>query len=365
MNLIGEETNRGNILIVDDTPANLQLLVQMLRNQGYNPRPVPSGKLALQAAAMEPPELILLDIMMPEMDGYEVCRHLKENDLLRDIPVIFLSALSETFDKVKAFQAGGVDYVTKPFQWEEVHARVETHLRLWRMQNELQGYNHLLEEKVQEQVREISESQMTTIFALAKLAEHRDEDTGKHLERVQIFCRILSTELSKQPKYCQRISSTYINNIFHASPLHDIGKVGIPDSILLKAGKLTPDEFEIMKHHAQIGAETLEEVRMKYPNNSFITMGIDIAHFHHEKWDGSGYPGGLAGEQIPLSARIMAVADVYDALRSQRCYKPPFSHEKSRTIILELSGVQFDPEVVNVFILKEEEIKTIRDEMNE
>jgi len=315
-------THAADILVIDDTPANLTLLAGMLKEQGYKARLVPNGKLALQAAADDPPDLILLDIMMPEMDGYEVCRRLKEDEKLKKIPVIFISALNEPMDKVKAFSVGGLDYVAKPFHFEEVQARVDTHLKLNRLQIELERHNHHLEELVQAQVKEISDSQMATIFALAKLAESRDDDTGKHLERVQVFCRTLAIRLSEVHPYNLEIDAAFIENIYCASPLHDIGKVAIQDSILLKPGKLTPEEFEIMKTHAILGAQTLEAVRTKYPKNAFIDMGIAIAACHHEKWDGSGYPKGMAGADIPVCARIMAVADVYDALRSKRQNRP-------------------------------------------
>ncbi len=346
-----------NILIVDDTVENLQVLGEMLRGEGYKVRPVPSGKLALAAAESDPPDLILLDIMMPEMDGYEVCRKLKQNETLARIPVIFLSALQETQDKIKAFNAGGLDYVTKPFQFEEVKARVSTHLALHRIQDEIERYNHHLESLVQEQVREISESQMATILALAKLTESRDDETGRHIERVQTFCRTLATTLSKQPPFSKIIDEGHIDRIFYASALHDIGKVGIPDSVLLKPGALTPEEFELVKQHTIIGARTLEAARRNYPNNPFINMGILIAKHHHERWDGSGYPSGLKGTDIPLPARIMAVIDVYDALVSQRCYKPAPSHEQSCEIIYAGSGTQFEPAVVDVFRAHAEEFR--------
>ncbi|MGD0726040.1 MAG: response regulator [Spirochaetia bacterium] len=353
------------ILIVDDAPENLQVLERFLKIKGYRTRPVPSGKRALQEAESEPPDLILLDIHMPEIDGYEVCRRLKENEKLRDIPVLFLSALSETMDKVKAFQVGGVDYVTKPFEFEEILSRVNTHLKIRSLQIELEKHSRHLEDLVAAQVKEISDSQLAAIFALAKLAESRDANTGKHLERGQAFCRLLAAKLSEQPRYRGHIGSSYIENIHHSSPLHDIGKVAIQDSILLKPGMLSPEEFEIVKTHAALGAQTLEAVRSKYPKNAFIDMGIAIARSHHEKWDGSGYPDGLSGEDIPLSARIMAVTDVYDALRSKRCYKPVFSHEKSRAIIVESSGTHFDPSVVEAFCRLEEQFRKVCDSMED
>lgn len=346
-----------NILIVDDTPANLQVLGEMLKGKGYKVRPVPSGKLALAAAESDPPDLILLDIMMPEMDGYEVCRKLKSDEKLRRIPVIFLSALQETSDKVKAFNSGGEDYISKPFHFEEVQARVSTHLALHRIQKEIEEYNLNLEHLVQSQVKEISESQMATIMALANLAESRDDDTGKHIERVQTLCRLLATDLQSHPTFRSTIDQPYIDHLFYASALHDIGKVGIPDGVLLKRGKLNEQEFELVKKHTLIGARTLETVRQNYPKNPFINMGILVAMHHHERWDGSGYPSGLKGEDIPLAARIMTVVDVYDALVSERCYKLAFTHEESCRIIRESSGTQFDPVLVDIFLAHAEEFR--------
>lgn len=360
-----EVKERSNIMIVDDTPQNLKLLAELLKEQGYHVRPLPSGEKALRAAEAEPPDLILLDINMPVMDGFEVCKKLKENEQLRDVPVIFISALNDTQDKVFAFNAGGQDYITKPFQFDEVLVRVKTHLRIERLQRELAWHNRELEERVDEQVKEISDSQVATIVALAKLAESRDDDTGKHIERVQIFCRLLAERMGEMPKYAATISKTFVENIFYAAPLHDVGKVGINDSILLKPGKLTPEEFEIMKTHSVIGWRTLEEVRKKYPKNALITMGIAIAHYHHEKWDGSGYPEKLAGEAIPLEARIMAVADVYDAVRSKRVYKEAFTHEKSRQIILEGKGKHFDPDAVDAFMAIDAKFDRIRTQMQD
>jgi putative two-component system response regulator len=357
--------NGATIMVVDDTPENLALLQEMLQMQGYRVVVFPGGELALTAARKNPPDLILLDIMMPGMDGYEVCRQMKADETLKEIPVLFLSALSGTADKVKAFSVGAVDYITKPFQFEEVRARVQTHLRLRALQLELEKHNRQLEQLVEEKVREISDSQMATILALAKLAESRDEETGQHIERTQTFCRILAERLRGNPRYAQSLDDTYINNIFHAAPLHDIGKVGIPDSILLKPGKLTPEEFEVMKTHTTIGARTLQAVRSKYPRNAFLNMGIAIARSHHEKWDGTGYPDGLVGEDIPLSARIMAVADVYDALRSKRPYKEALPHEKACEIIIAESGKHFDPAVVEAFTALESEFAAIREQMSD
>ena len=355
----------ANILIVDDQAANLQVLSEMLKRKGHKVRPTPSGRLAIGAAEHNPPDLILLDIMMPEMDGYEVCRRLKVHAALGQIPIIFISALDDTMAKIKGFEAGGVDYITKPFQTEEVLARVDAHLSLQRMRRELERYSHQLEDLVKEKVREISNSQLATILALSKLAESRDDVTGKHIDRTRIFCKIMAEKLRDNPRYAREVTETFVETIFHASPLHDVGKVGIADNILLKPDKLTPEEFEIMKTHVLIGAKTLETVYEQYPQNAFINMGIALARSHHEKWTGNGYPDGLRGEAIPLSARIMAVADVYDALRNSRPYKEAFSHEKSRAIILEEAGQHFDPAVVEAFVSCEAKFIEICLQMND
>jgi putative two-component system response regulator len=349
-------TSSADILIVDDTLANLTLLGGMLKEKGYKVRPVPSGTLALAAVQHKPPDLILLDITMPQMDGYEVCRRLKADVRFQDIPIVFISALSETIDKVKAFGCGGLDYVTKPFQFEEVEARVETHLKL-------RQYQVRLEQLVDEKVQEIGDAQLSTILALSKLSESRDTDTGKHIERVQSYCRLIAEYLPKWiPQYETIVDAEFIRNIHRASPLHDIGKVAIPDSVLLKPGKLEPDEFELMKTHTLLGADTLAAVRTAYPNNALINMGVSIARSHHERWDGGGYPDRLAGPEIPLAARIMAIADVYDALQSKRCYKEAFSHDECFKLIMAGSGTQFDPECVAVFMAIKPELEKFRTE---
>ena len=357
--------NAPKIMVVDDTPANLDLLGSFLGSKGFSVQLFPEPSLALSAIANEPPDLILLDINMPNMSGYEVCEQLKSRADTADIPVIFVSGLNETGDKLAAFARGGVDYITKPFHFDEVNARVGMHLKIRFMQKELQRHNESLADLVQEQVQRISDAQLATILAMSKIAEARDDDTGQHIERTQSYCRALAMRLKKLPEYKTIVTKQFVDNIYHASPLHDIGKVAIPDSILLKPGKLTDDEFETMKTHAAIGAKNLRAVRNSYPNNDFVIMGIAIAQSHHEKWNGKGYPDGLAGEDIPLCARIMAIADVYDALRSKRCYKDAFSHEKSRDIIIGDSGTHFDPTLVDLFKDAEEEFDEINRTLQE
>ena len=348
------------ILIIDDSHEAIDVLGATLPKE-YKRQIALSGESALELlnSTLHLPDLILLDVMMPGMSGFEVCEYLKSHKRFAKIPIIFISALSETFDKVKAFQLGGVDYITKPFQREEVIARTDTHLKLHFLQKMLEENNLNLEKLVDEKVAEITESQMATIDALAKLAESRDYETGNHLERIKLGCRLITEELRSIPDYGKIINDEYVENIQNASVLHDIGKVGIKDSILLKPGKLTPEEFDQIKQHSLIGAETLIDVNRKHPGNLFILFGITIARSHHERWDGSGYPDGLAGEDIPLSARIVAVADTYDALRSQRPYKKAFSHADSCEIIINSSGSHFDPLIVQMFVNCEKDLENI------
>lgn len=331
-----------NILIVDDTIENLNVLAGMLKTKGYIVRPVPSGKLALLAARNKKPDIILLDINMPIMDGYEVCSILKADPALKDVPVIFISALSDLEDKSKAFEAGGVDYITKPFKLEEVNMRVETHIKLYMLTSHLQSL-------VNDQVEELTKSHFSIIVALAKLAQSRDDSTGTHLDRIRSYCRILAHKMSTIEKFADFMTPDMIEIISEASALHDIGKVGIPDSVLLKPGKLTAEEFEVIKGHSLIGAQTLNEVAIHDKNNAFIDIGVQIARSHHERWDGTGYPDGLKGEDIPIAARIMAVVDVYDALKSKRCYKNEFPHDECVKIINEGKGSHFDPDMVDIF----------------
>lgn len=351
--------NKGKIMIVDDTVVNLELLQNLLQKRGYSIMAFPRGKLALKAALKNPPDMLLLDVTMPEMDGFELCAHFKAEPSLAKIPVLFISALEAAQDKVRAFEAGGVDYVTKPFQIEELNARVDTHMKIVRMQRELERSNRELEELVQEKVKDIEEAHISTILAMVKLTEYRDAGTEMHIERTRRLCRMLAAKVSGRPRYEGTLSPEYAETIYNAAPLHDVGKVGVPDAILLKPGPLTEDEWEIVKTHARIGAETLREVRRKYVSNEFVNMGVDIALSHHEKWDGSGYPEGRAGEEIPLSARIMAVADVYDALRARRPYKEPLSHEESLLILRKESGRHFDPLLIEIFGQLEDEIKEL------
>jgi putative two-component system response regulator len=354
MNELSVLTPFADILVVDDIPANLQLLAMMLKSKGHNVRPVTDGIMALHAAHYKKPDMILLDINMPQMNGYEVCAQLKADPLLCDIPVIFISANNEVFDKVKAFSSGGVDYITKPFQFEEVEARVDSHLKIQRLRHEIETLNSTLQNRVQSQIKEISDSQIATIIALAKLTESRDTDTGNHISRIQQYCRALAEQMAESGEFGTLIDDNFIETIYQASALHDIGKVGIPDCILLKQGSLTPEEFDIMKTHTTLGAETLNAVMKSYPNNAIVRMGVEVTRSHHEHWDGSGYPDGLKGEDIPLAARIVAIPDQYDALRSKRPYKPSFDAAKTYYILTRGDGrsspAHIDPKMLAAFV---------------
>jgi putative two-component system response regulator len=359
------EMSTGNVLVVDDAHDNLRLLSTLLKRGGLVPRPVDSGKKALEAAVVDPPDLVLLDIQMPEMSGFEVCQRFMQDERLQNIPIIFISGRQGTDDKVKAFQAGGVDYVSKPFQEQEVLARVWAHIHLKKLREELLYHNKQLEEKVAKQVEVITASQMATIFALAKLAESRDKGTGQHFERVRIFSKKLALQMRGMGLYKDILTPSFIDNLYQAACLHDIGKVGVPDAILLKPGKVTPEEYEEIKKHSLYGADTLAKVLKHFPENQFLQMGVELARSHHEKWDGTGYPKGLVGKDIPLSGRIIALADYYDALTSIRCYREAFSHEETIQMIYRESGRHFDPDVVKAFRLLDKEFKRIRQEIQD
>lgn len=347
------------ILVVDDNKTNLKILKLILSKKDYEIVLESNSVAVLETVKNQKPDLILLDITMPDVDGYEICSFLKSEPDLKDIPIIFVSALSSAENISQGLNFGAVDYITKPYKAQEVLARVSTHLKIRDLQIQLENANKNLEKRVQMQVKQIADAQFETIFALAKLAQSRDDDTGSHLERVRKYCYILSKELQKNSIYSDRIDERFIKNMTLACPLHDIGKVGISDSILLKPAKLTPEEFEIMKTHTTIGAKTLSEIQEKFSDNAFIAMGKVIAKYHHERWDGKGYPEGLKEEEIPLPARIMAIADVYDALKVKRVYKEPFCHEKCVEIIKEGAGTQFDPYIVHSFLVLEGEFEKI------
>ena len=351
-----------NILIVDDVPENLSVLGELLQPT-YRVRAAISGARALQIAnSPPPPDLILLDVMMPGMDGYQVLRELRDNATTRDIPVIFVTAMDGTDDEEKGLDLGAVDYITKPIRPAIVLARVRAQLELKRARDILSDHNAYLEQEVARRMAENQLIQEVSIHALAHLAETRDPETGNHLRRTQEYVRTLARGLKHHPRFSHYLDERTIGQLAQSAPLHDIGKVGIPDHILLKPGKLTPDEWAIMKTHAEIGAEAIAQAIADSARPvEFLQIAQEIARGHHEKWDGSGYPRGLAGDGIPISARLMALADVFDALICARVYKPPMPYEEAYSIIVSGSGTHFDPDVVDAFIREFDTFKRIAD----
>ncbi|HQD56808.1 MAG TPA: two-component system response regulator [Candidatus Competibacteraceae bacterium] len=346
---------RQTILIVDDTPDNIVMLSSLLKDH-YRTKVATNGERALKIAAADPPpDLILLDIMMPGMDGYEVCQRLKADIHTSDIPVIFLTAKTQEEDEEKGLRLGGVDYITKPINPPIVLARVETQLTLKNARQFLQDRNAFLEAEVQRRTEEIVAIQDAIILTMAALAEARDNETGNHIRRTQHYIRALANRLKHHPRFDHFLNEETIRQLFKSAPLHDIGKVAIPDRILLKPGRLTPEEFEIMKTHTTLGRDAILTAEKHLSNSTsfssaFLQMAQEIAYSHQERWDGAGYPEGLAGDAIPISARLMAVADVYDALISWRIYKPAMSHEEAVRIIREGRGNHFDPDIVDAFL---------------
>lgn len=362
----------AQILVVDDNEMNRDMLSRRLVKQGYAVQTANDGAQALERLRTENTDLVLLDIQMPIMDGHQVLAHMKKDEALRDVPVIVISAQNELDSVVQCIELGAEDYLSKPFNPVILKARITASLEKKRLTDEakrqrsiIERHNRELEQRVLEQVMAITSAQRGAIFAMSKLAESKDPETGTHLERMREYCRLLSIQLRAHSAFSNVIDDSFVDNIYAASPLHDIGKVGVPDGILLKPGKLTDEEWVEMKSHTTIGAETLRAVDRKHPGNGFLLMGIEIAEGHHEKWDGSGYPRRLKAEAIPLCARILALGDVYDALTSKRCYKEAFTHQKSRDIILEGSGSHFDPRVIEAFLAVEDEFVRVRKEFQD
>jgi putative two-component system response regulator len=315
------------ILIVDDEQVSLEVLRLTLTDAGFSVDCASNGREALAALAQGEHHLLISDWEMPEMNGLELCRAIRSQDLGRYIYMILLTARDRSASIVEALAAGADDFITKPFDPDELGARV----------------------RVAERILSLETRDMT-IFALAKLAESRDSETGEHLERVQNYSRLLARHLLRTGQYATELDGGFVNLIYETSPLHDIGKVAIPDCVLLKPGRLSDDEFAVMKTHTVLGAQTLHAAAQKYPKARYLQMARAIAEAHHEKWDGSGYPRGLRGTEIPLAGRIVAVADVYDALVSKRIYKSAFTHMTARSIIVEGKGTHFDPAIVEAFL---------------
>jgi putative two-component system response regulator len=381
---------KQTVLVVDDTPENLTVLGELLQPR-YRVRVANSGQRALQVAASEPrPDLILLDVMMPEMDGYVVIRNLQDNPLTREIPVIFVTAMDADDDEERGLSLGAVDYIAKPIRPAIVLARVNAHLELKRARDHLQHHNAWLEKEIERRMLDNQLMQDVSIRALASLAEARDMETGQHIRRTQAYVEALVSQLRNHPRFATYLSDRMAHMVGKAAPLHDIGKVGIPDSILLKPARLTADEFEIMKTHSSIGGDAIDLAMRGELNETdfevlqqhcrlgsdalaasveafesaplaFLAVAREIAMWHHERWDGSGYPDGLAGEAIPIPARLMALADVFDALASRRIYKPAMPFDAAVNLIREAAGSHFDPDVVAAFEANLEGFREILD----
>ena len=382
------ETTQNSILIVDDTPENLSVLGGLLQPH-YRVMVANSGQRALAIAARPPqPDLILLDVMMPEMDGYAVLRKLREDAETLHIPVIFVTAMDGDEDEEHGLELGAVDYITKPIRPAIVLARVKAHLELKKARDWLRDQNSWLESEITRRMRDNLLMQDVSIRALASLAEVRDMETGQHVRRTQAYVGVLAQHLQQHPRFSAYLTPTMIQMVTKAAPLHDIGKVGIPDHILLKPARFTPEEFEIMKGHSVIGGDAIDmalRAEISEPDYAvlqqhcelggmaldttledfeqaplaFLAIAKEIALWHHEKWDGSGYPHGLSGDAIPIPARLMAVADVFDALASKRLYKDAMPVEQAAKMIQDGSGTHFDPDVVTAFTENLDQFKHI------
>ena len=339
---LSRRDKRIHVLVVDDDAVTAAVLEHSLLQFGYDVTVARDGREAFQVVRRGDVRMVVSDWCMPEMSGLELCRQIRQRCAGAYVYIILLTSNKRTEDVVEGLNAGADDYITKPFQPEELQVRL----------------------RVGERVLSL-ESRDLTIFALAKLAESRDPDTGAHLERIREYSRIMAEELTRTGRASEHLDGEFVQMIYMTSPLHDIGKVGIPDSILLKPGPLTDDEFAVMKRHTVIGGETLDTLAAAHPDARFLLFARDIAWSHHEWYDGNGYPRGLAGEDIPLCGRIVTVADVYDALTSKRVYKEAYSHEVARAIITERRGTQFDPQVVDAFVRRQDDFFRLKEALAE
>jgi putative two-component system response regulator len=346
-----DNNQRKTVLIVDDSLDDITFMSSILKDF-YRIEAATNMEKALQIAFSEaPPDLILIDIMMPEKVGYNMCRYFKSIPETNDIPVIFLTSKSDPEEEKMGFELGAVDYITEPVSPPVFLARINTHLQLKSARDFLKDKAEYLEQEVLRRTKEISMIQDVTMVTMGSLAETRDNETANHIRRTQNYVKLLASRLKDHPRFKNFLTDEKITLLFKSAPLHDMGKVGIPDHILLKPGELTPEEFDIMKTHTTIGRDAIisAENLLGTPV-PFLRVGMEIAYGHHEKWNGAGYPEGLSEDDISIPGRLMAVADVYDALISRRIYKPPYPHEDSVDIIREASGTHFDPDMVEAFL---------------
>jgi len=351
MNEVIDQPKIHSILIVDDSPDIIVMLSALLKDL-YKTKIATNGEKALKILEFsDKPDLILLDIVMPGMDGYEVLRQIKSNPDTWDIPVIFLTSQTGVQEEKKGLELGAVDYIIKPISPPILLARIKNHLMLKDARDFLKDKNKFLEKEILKRTQEIIAIQDVTIMALASLAETRDTETGNHIKRTQTYVKLIANKLKNHPRFKRFLTDANIELLYKSAPLHDIGKVGVPDNILLKPAKLTHEEFKIMQRHTILGRDAILSAEQRIGKiRSFLDIAKEIAYSHQEKWCGTGYPEGLAGDDIPISARLMAVADVYDALITKRIYKPAFPHEQAVEIIKSGYGIHFDPDVVDAFL---------------
>jgi putative two-component system response regulator len=357
---------KSTILVVDDEITNLSLVAGILR-ANYQVKIAKDGEKALALARSEPPDLVLLDVLMPGMDGYAVCRALKADALTQHIPVIFLTSQTDAENEELGLHLGAVDYITRPIRPGILLSRVNAHLSDAKASRTVRVSNEYLEFEVSKRARQLTAMQDVTILAMASLSETRDSDTGNHLLRTQNYVRLLAQHMRCWPGYADYLSVEVINILYRCAPLHDIGKVGIPDRILLKPGRYTAEEYELMKRHPTLGRDALEKAQRLAGNAAqpldgpadFFEIAKELVYSHHEKWDGSGYPQGLKGRDIPVSARLMAIADVYDALISPRVYKKAMSHAEAQAIIVQGRGTFFAPALVDAFLQLGKEFQAV------
>lgn len=360
-------TATGTVLALDDDPVSLALLRELLTLGGFNVLTAGEGREGIEIFSTGQPELVITDIRMPHMDGLEFLQSIREVDDIT--PVIVVTGHGDLDYAMKALRRGAYDFLLKPINPELMLNAVRKGVDHCRLKRFEQDHRKLLEQEVADRTRELARTneflrrvQASSVFALAKLVESRDDETGFHLKRLQAYCRVLCNELARRPQFREHMTERFVEDLVQCSVLHDVGKVGIPDSILFNPRKFGIDEFEIMKQHAIVGGKALEEAAKEIGDvQSYLSVGKDVAYYHHEHWDGSGYPFALKGEAIPLAARIVAIADVYDALTTERRYKTAFTHEEAVRMIVGLKGRQFDPSIVDAFIAIKDEFQSIRD----